>query len=281
MSATLAPSTEQRETFACFGSRCTVIVADALAHEAAAAVIVARRRLLEWHDQFSRFSPDSELARLNEDPAETVAVQSDNAARRRGRDPGCGGDRRPRRSDSARSDRTRRIRRALRPARPPAARRARASAGAPSGPTVAAESWRHVRTDRRTSSVTRPPGVRIDPGGIAKGVFADELAAVLSSTRRSSSNAPAIFGWAEGSRLRARCTWRARSTTGSSTRFSGAPAASLRVASASAAGSGPTERLPTTCSIRPPVCPPTRASSRSRRSRRRRWRRRRSARRRS
>ena len=74
MSATLAPSTEQRETFECFGSQCTVIVADALAHEAAAAVFVARRRLLEWHDQFSRFTPDSELARLNDDPAETVAV---------------------------------------------------------------------------------------------------------------------------------------------------------------------------------------------------------------
>jgi thiamine biosynthesis lipoprotein len=29
-------------------------------------------------------------------------------------------------------------------------------------------------------TVTRPPGVRIDPGGIAKGVFADELAASLS-----------------------------------------------------------------------------------------------------
>jgi FAD:protein FMN transferase len=37
-----------------------------------------------------------------------------------------------------------------------------------------------VRTDRRTSSGTRPPGVRIDPGGIAKGVFADELAAALA-----------------------------------------------------------------------------------------------------
>ncbi len=37
-----------------------------------------------------------------------------------------------------------------------------------------------MQTDRRTSSVTRPHGVRIDPGGIAKGVFADELAATLA-----------------------------------------------------------------------------------------------------
>jgi thiamine biosynthesis lipoprotein len=37
-----------------------------------------------------------------------------------------------------------------------------------------------VRTDRRAGTVTRPPGVRIDPGGIAKGVFADELATLLT-----------------------------------------------------------------------------------------------------
>jgi thiamine biosynthesis lipoprotein len=41
-------------------------------------------------------------------------------------------------------------------------------------------SWRLVRTDRRTGTVTRPPGVRIDPGGIAKGVFADELVTMLA-----------------------------------------------------------------------------------------------------
>ena len=37
-----------------------------------------------------------------------------------------------------------------------------------------------MRTDRRAGTVTRPPGVRIDPGGIAKGVFADELASLLT-----------------------------------------------------------------------------------------------------
>jgi len=40
--------------------------------------------------------------------------------------------------------------------------------------------WRRVGTDRRAGTVTRPPGVRIDPGGIAKGVFADELAALFA-----------------------------------------------------------------------------------------------------
>ncbi|MBV8711923.1 MAG: hypothetical protein JOY56_09090, partial [Solirubrobacterales bacterium] len=72
MSTTAVPAVERRDTFACFGSRCTVIVADADSGAAFGAVATARRRLLEWHQQFSRFVPGSELTRLNEDPRETV-----------------------------------------------------------------------------------------------------------------------------------------------------------------------------------------------------------------
>ena len=180
MSATVAPPTEQRKTFACFGSRCTVIVADARASDAAAAVIVARRRLLKWHAQFSRFEPDSELSRLNDDPLATVTVSplmrrvieaGIRAAEATGGlvDPtllgqleGAGYVGHFDQPGPALSDAL-----ALAPKRRPA------------GPSPQS-SWRLVRTDRRTSTVTRPAGVRIDPGGIAKGVFADELAAVLS-----------------------------------------------------------------------------------------------------
>ncbi len=180
MSATLALPTEQRETFACFGSQCTVIVADALAHEAAAAVFVARRRLLEWHDQFSRFAPDSELARFNDDPAETVPVSPmmrrvvEAAIRAAQATDGLVDptllDEIERAGYDAHFDQ---------PGLPLLEALAQAPARRPARPSPR-ESWRHVRTDRRTSSVTRPPGVRIDPGGIAKGVFADELAAALS-----------------------------------------------------------------------------------------------------
>jgi thiamine biosynthesis lipoprotein len=180
MSATLAPPTEQRETFACFGSECTVIVADTLAHEAAAAVFVARRRLLEWHDQFSRFRSDSELTRLNADPAETVPVSPMmrrvvEAAIRVAE--ATGGLVDPTLLDQ--------IERAGydvhfdQPGLPLLDALAAAPARRPGRPSPS-ESWRRVRTDRRTSTVTRPPGVRIDPGGIAKGVFADELAAALA-----------------------------------------------------------------------------------------------------
>ena len=41
--------------------------------------------------------------------------------------------------------------------------------------------WRQWRTDRRAGTVTRPPGIRFDSGGIAKGVFADELASMLAA----------------------------------------------------------------------------------------------------
>ncbi len=180
MSATIAPPIEQRETFACFGSSCTLIVADADQADAAAALVRARRRLEGWHGQFSRFLTDSELTRMNRDRAETVRVsplmrrvveacvqaaratdglvdptlltEIEHAGYRSHYDgPGV----------------------------PLPVALAMAPARRPGRPATEAN-WRLVSTDRRTSSVTRPPGVQIDPGGIAKGVFADELAALLA-----------------------------------------------------------------------------------------------------
>jgi FAD:protein FMN transferase len=179
MSATLALPVEQRDTFDCFGSQCTVIVAGARSADAAAAVHAARRRLTGWHRQFSRFDPAGELTMLNQDPDETVPV---TPLMRRVIEAGL---------DAARAtgglvDPTLvseieqagyaghfdgegiplLVALALAPDRAPG--RPRLDAG-----------WWAVRTDRRTGTVTRPPGVRFDPGGIAKGVFADELAALL------------------------------------------------------------------------------------------------------
>jgi thiamine biosynthesis lipoprotein len=180
MSATVTPGIEQRDTFACFGSNCTVIVTDAHAHEAAAAVIVARRRLLEWHGEFSRFEPGSELARLNDDPSETVSVSPlmrrvvEAAVRAADATGGLVDptllDEIERAGYDAHFDQ---------PGIPLAEALSRAPARRPGGPSPRAR-WREVRTDRRTSTVTRPPGLRIDPGGIAKGVFADEVGAALA-----------------------------------------------------------------------------------------------------
>ena len=181
MSATVAPPIEQRDTFACFGSSCTVIVADERPAQAAAGVAAARRRLEGWHEQFSRFLPDSELTRLNEDPAETIAV---SPLMRRVVEAGI----QAARATGGLVDPTllTQIERAGYESHyedtglPLAVALAMAPPRRPGTPSPEAN-WRLVRTDRRTSSVTRSAGVRIDPGGIAKGVFADELAALLAS----------------------------------------------------------------------------------------------------
>ena len=49
---------------------------------------------------------------------------------------------------------------------------------APASPRPDAR-WRLISVDRAACTVTRPPGLRIDPGGIAKGLFADGLSAAL------------------------------------------------------------------------------------------------------
>ena len=172
---------ERSATFPCFGSDCTVLVTGP-AEAAAAAVARCRQQLLEWHDQFSRFQPDSEITRLNDDPGESVQVSPMmrrvlQAAVRAANDTGglvdptlmaeieqAGYAHHFQGSGIP-------LHEALRLA--PARRPGRGRAG------IAA--WRGVQVQRRTGTVTRPPGLRLDAGGIAKGVFADELAASLSS----------------------------------------------------------------------------------------------------
>jgi len=171
---------EHCHTFDCFGGRCTVIVADAARlADAAAAAAMARRALLAWHQRFSRFIEASELSRLNRDPAATVAVSplmrrvvetalaaahdtgglvditlADEIALAGYEDhfDGEGAD----------------LGAALAAAPP----------RAPAAPHPD-ERWRRITVDPRAGTVRRPPGLRIDVGGIAKGVFADELAAML------------------------------------------------------------------------------------------------------
>jgi thiamine biosynthesis lipoprotein len=143
-------------------------------------VATARRRLLEWHEQFSRFLPASELTRLNADPRETVPV---SPLMRRVVEAGV----RAAHATDGLVDPTLldELERAGYASHfegasvPLVAALAMAPARRP-GRAAAEAAWRLVRTDRCTGTVTRPPGVRIDPGGIAKGVFADELAIQLA-----------------------------------------------------------------------------------------------------
>jgi FAD:protein FMN transferase len=173
---------EATEHFRCFGGACTVLVQDdELAWTAARAATHARRRLELWHRQFSRFDPHSKLSRLNSDPNPTVPVTPlmarfveaalGAAAMTCGLvDPTLVSE--IERAGYAQSldleqlAPTEFLR--LVPRRSPGRPR-------PDG------RWREVHVDRRTGAVTRPPGLRLDSGGIAKGLFGDVLAVALGA----------------------------------------------------------------------------------------------------
>jgi thiamine biosynthesis lipoprotein len=175
---------EASERFACFGSECVVLVTgDSAERSASEAVAMARRELEAWHVRFSRFLADSELSALNADPRETVAVSPmmarlAQAVRLAGSLSGglvdatlvreiasAGYDR-----DSSGLGEPVPLRRAL----------ALAPPRAPAAPSRAA-CWRTVDGDLARGTVTRAPGVMLDSGGVAKGLFADVLAERLAA----------------------------------------------------------------------------------------------------
>ena len=169
------------EQFPCFGGKCTVLVTGAGPGGAAPhAAGCARGRLCEWHEQFSRFESLSELSRLNADRRQSVPVSpmmarfvaaAVQAAEMTGGllDPTLVTE--VERAGYARD---------LGPGHltPPGASQPKAPRR-PAGPSPAAR-WRQVAVDQRTGIVTRPVGLRLDSGGIAKGLFGDVLAEVLS-----------------------------------------------------------------------------------------------------
>ncbi|MFT3863339.1 MAG: FAD:protein FMN transferase [Solirubrobacterales bacterium] len=166
---------EAVDTFPCFGGRCAVRVASEDG-DAAAVVDEARRLLLLAHATLSRFDPDSELSRLNRDPRRevpasplmrrVVAAALSAGLRSRGLvdatmvdEIEAAGYAESRDFDGAGG----------RPASPPAR---------PAGPNVRSR-WCELAVDERAGTVSRPPGLRIDPGGIAKGLMADEIGEAL------------------------------------------------------------------------------------------------------
>jgi thiamine biosynthesis lipoprotein len=171
---------EATERFECYGSRCAVLVSGsggAGTPQRAARQI--RRRLVRWHERFSRFIPDSELSRVNADPRArlrvtgTMARLAEAAVWAAQETGGLVDSTLVTEIESAGyvsdlgaplplGDAFR-----LAPERRPAT---------PSG----AEWWRDVRVDRRMLALERPPGLRLDSGGLAKGLFADLAADLLA-----------------------------------------------------------------------------------------------------
>src|SRR3954453_17933156 len=177
-SITIAPPVEARDSFACFGGHAAVLV---MGHGSDRAVAATRARLEDWHRRFSRFEADSELSLLNAAPGRRVRVSDamcrfgaasvDAAWRTHGLvDPTLvdeietAGYRTDLGAPVPLADSLR----AAPPRKP-----ARGRDGQP---------WQRVRVDRRRRTVTRPHGLRLDSGGIAKGLFADIAGAALESS---------------------------------------------------------------------------------------------------
>jgi thiamine biosynthesis lipoprotein len=166
--------TEACESFACFGAQCTVIVDGPGADGLAAA---ARDLLLTWHERFTRFDPTSELSRLNADTRATVPVTPlmgrlaaavvDAAELTGGLVDGTLLDE----IEAA----------GYRDDLPAALDLPTALALAPARRAATPRAVRpHVSVDFHTLIVCRPPGLRIDGGGLAKGIFADVVAETLA-----------------------------------------------------------------------------------------------------
>jgi thiamine biosynthesis lipoprotein len=180
--APLRAAQEAIEAFPCFGGRCMVIVqGPGPGGTASEAAVRARDRMLEWHQQFTRFDPHSELSQLNDDRRETVPVSAmmarfvEQALAAASATNGL--------VDSTLvSDLERAGYRAHleSPGIPLPEALALAPSRAPARAHHAA-AWHHVSVDRRACTVTRPPGIRVDSGGIAKGLFGDVLASVLGA----------------------------------------------------------------------------------------------------
>jgi thiamine biosynthesis lipoprotein len=166
---------EAAARFACFGSQCGVSVLGAAPGATAeAAVHAAEHQLLSWHERFSRFLPDSELCRLNADPAGEVGVSAVMArfaaaivaaAQRTG---GLVDATMLHAIEAAgyRSD--------LQASLPLELALALAPARRPAAPSPA-HLWSMLHVDRLGQTISRPPGLALDSGGLAKGLFADML----------------------------------------------------------------------------------------------------------
>ena len=176
----MSDQAEHTARFECLGSWCSGLVIGKDGQRSAREALGDARHSLEaWHEAFSRFRSDSELSLLNEDPRREVPVSALMA--RLAAAVRTAGELSSGRVDATLVRQLEQAGYATDLGRPlalevalslaPERRPARASTAA---------RWREVHVDRQANTVTRPPGVRIDSGGLAKGLFADVLAERLA-----------------------------------------------------------------------------------------------------
>lgn len=167
------------EAFPCFGSTCGVLVdGDGELGSAVDAVEAARACLESWHERFTRFDRGSELSRLNADPrsaVEVTPIMARFAAAAVAAAEWTGGLVDPTLlADLEQAGYASDLRAPL-PLDLALRLAPRRRAGGPSRDAH----WRDVWVTNNT--VVRPPGVTLDSGGIAKGLFADVLGELLDT----------------------------------------------------------------------------------------------------
>ncbi len=173
-------SAEARLEFDCFGGQVEVRADGAGAQSA---LVAGRARLLDAHRRLTRFDPESELSRLNRDPRREVpaspllrrlalAVFQAGALSGGLVDATLLGE--IERAGYAASLATDPLPWSEPHAPPPAS--------APARPRERG-AWAAVAVDEEGGTVIRPPGVRIDGGGLAKGLLADLVGADLHRFR--------------------------------------------------------------------------------------------------
>jgi thiamine biosynthesis lipoprotein len=176
--------TEAHRTFGCFGGTVALHVRGASEADGEAAADSARETLLYAHSRLSRFIAESELSRLNRDPRWRVPVSP--LLRQLAGAVGLAGARSGGLVDATLLEDLERAgyRESLGEHRPItlAAALSMHSGRSPARPNPDG-SWRSVHVDEATGTVVRQPGVRIDSGGIAKGLLADLVATTLSEQR--------------------------------------------------------------------------------------------------
>lgn len=170
-------SAEAKDSFACFGGRVSVSVRG---EESERRLAEARETLLDAHRRLSRFEPDSELSRLNRDPRR--AVPASPLLRRLVVAAYSAGALSGGLVDATLLEEIERLGyvESLQSGEGPGY-----SPGALRGPAQPSREtrWCSLAVDEEACCVVRPPGTKLDGGGIAKGLLADIVAEQLGEAK--------------------------------------------------------------------------------------------------
>jgi thiamine biosynthesis lipoprotein len=177
-------SPEAHLEFDCFGGRVSIHVCGSDENEGRRGAERGRELLLDAHRRLSRFDPDSELSRLNHDPR--TEIPASPLMRRLVGAVLTAGSRSGGLVDATLLEEIERAGygHSIDGAEAPSVSRADLAAQerGPARPNPTAD-WCAVGVDAEAGTVIRPPAVKIDGGGIAKGLLADLVGEELATAR--------------------------------------------------------------------------------------------------